>query len=265
MNPPHPIELLVPPEDAVGLPDTGPRGRLRGVLASAAAVTTVVAVIGVTNLLSSNGGGTLITTPEPVPGPVAMRLVGYGHAAIAIPKVWGTNVSRCGIPRRDTVLIDDPSAAGDCDLPRPSGVDSVELGTAPPNGFRVDETFSINGAQAERTWTSCADDAVCWGAVGIPSLHVWFRASSSTSAAVVDEILARIVILPDLVGVPSSRSLDESRDGTAYAKLLEQMGLRTDFRTRTSYVYEAGRVVNVSPPPGTLLTPGETVTLTVIK
>jgi hypothetical protein len=160
-----------------------PRRRLRDGLVSAAAVATVVTIIGVTNVLSSDGGGTLVPRPDPVPSPVALRLVGYGHAAIAVPKVWGRNISRCGVPRRDTVLIDDPSAAGDCDLPRPPDVDSVELGTAPPSGFRVDGTFTINGVRAERSRTSCSNDDVCWGAVGLPSLKVWFRASSSTSAA----------------------------------------------------------------------------------
>ncbi|MGW6199291.1 PASTA domain-containing protein [Kribbella sp. NPDC055110] len=237
--------------------------RSRGVLASAAAATTVVAVIGVTNLLSSSGTGTLIPTPEPTPEPVAMRTVGYGHVAITVPKAWGTNASRCGTPHRDTVLIDDPSAASYCDLPRPPDVDSVELVTAPPSGFRRDETITVDGVYAERRKTGCASDDVCWGAVGFPSLHVWFRASSSTSADEVDQILARIQILPDRVGVPSSWSLDESRDGTTYAQRIRALGLKTAFRTRTSTVYKAGRVVGVSPPPGTLLSPGETVTLTV--
>ena len=121
--------------------------RTRGVLASAAAATTVLAVIGMTNALSSNGNGTLITTPEPPPGPVAMRMVGYGHAAIAVPKVWGTNASRCGIPHRDTVLIDDPAAASYCDLPRPPDVDSVELGKAWTEFVEQDQALVIAGSQ----------------------------------------------------------------------------------------------------------------------
>jgi hypothetical protein len=246
-------------------PPRASTSRSRGVLASAAAATTVVAVIGVTNLLSSSGTGTLITTPEPTPAPVAVRMVGYGHVAITVPKSWGTNASRCGTPHRDTVLIDDPSAASYCDLPRPPDVDSVELVTTPPSGFRADETLMVDGVYAQRRKTGCASDDVCWGAVGFPSLHVWFRASSSTSADEVDQILSRIQILPDRVGVPSSWSLDESRDGTAYAKRIQALGLRTEFRTRTSTVYKPGRVVGVSPPPGTLLGAGETVTLTVIK
>jgi beta-lactam-binding protein with PASTA domain len=43
------------------------------------------------------------------------------------------------------------------------------------------------------------------------------------------------------------------------------MGLRTAFVTRTSPSYLAGQVFGVSPRPGTLLRPGETVTVTVVK
>ncbi|RZT20424.1 PASTA domain-containing protein [Kribbella sp. VKM Ac-2569] len=239
--------------------------RLRDRLVTAAAAATVVAVIGVTNVLTAPGGSGTGPLPGPEPDPVPMRLVGFGHGAIAVPKVWGTDVSRCGTPRRDTVLIDDPGAVSYCDLPRPPDVDSVELAAAPPVGFQVDETFTVDGVRAERRRTTCASDGVCWGGVGLPTLQVWFRASSSTSADEVDRILARIAIVRNQVGVPSFRSLDESRSGTAYAKLLQQLGLRAEFRTRTSLVYKPGRVVSISPSPGTLLRPGDTVTLTVIK
>lgn len=242
-----------------------PSGRVRERLVTVTAVATVVAAIGVTNVLTSGRGSGTGPLPGPEPPPVAMRLVGYGHAAIAVPRVWGTNLSRCGVPRRDTVLIDDPGAVGNCDLPRPAGVSSVELDTAPPVGFRVDETFTVDGVPAERSWTACSDDNVCWGAVGLPSLKVWFRASSSKSAAEVDQILTRIEILPDRVGVPSTPSLDEARDGTAYAGLLRRLGLKAEFHSRTSLVYKPGRVVSVSPGPGTVLQLGDTVTLTVIR
>ncbi|GAA1111549.1 hypothetical protein GCM10009630_05800 [Kribbella jejuensis] len=175
------------------------RAKLRDRLVTAAVVATVLAVIGVTNALATGGGSGTGPLPGPDPAPAAMRLVGYGHAAIAVPKVWGTNISRCGVPRRDAVLIDD------CGRPRPKGLSKVELTTTPPVDFRVDDTFSLNGVRAERTWTSCSDDNVCWGAVGLPSLNVWFRASSSGSAGAVDQILTRITVLPDHVDVPNPR------------------------------------------------------------
>ena len=37
---------------------------------------------------------------------MSSRLVGLGHAAIAVPDDWGTDATRCGVPMRDTVVID---------------------------------------------------------------------------------------------------------------------------------------------------------------
>ncbi len=241
------------------------RRRPRTVLASVAAATTVLAVIGVTNVLTAGGqsGGVTIISPEP--GPVAMRVVGFGHAAIAVPKVWGTNFSRCGTPRKDTVLIDDTSAASYCRMARPKNVDTVELRSTPRIDFHADETFTIDGVRAERQRTVCPDGGVCRGAVGIPSLQVWFRAESSTSADEVDRTLARIEIATDRIGVPSYQSLDERPTGVEYAKVLARIGLRTAFVTRTTPSYLAGQVFGVSPRPGTLLRPGATVTVTVVK
>jgi hypothetical protein len=236
--------------------------RARTVLASAGAVTTVVAVIGVTNILTSNGTATTVVTPDPQP--VVTRLVGFGRAAIAVPKVWGTNFSRCGTPRKDTVLIDDPSAASYCHLPRPPKVDSVELKSTPTIDFHADENFTIDGVKAERQRTACTAAGVCWGAVGIPSHHVWFRAASSTSADEVDWILAQIEIVTDRTGVPSYQPLGKRPTGAAYAKVLEREGLKARFRTRTSSIYPVGMIVGVSPAPGTVLELGSTVTVTVV-
>ncbi len=240
------------------------RRRPRAVLASAAAATTVLAVIGTTNLLTSSGTSGFVTIPGPEPAPV-MRQVGFGQAAISVPKVWGTNFSRCGTPRKDTVLIDDPSAASYCHRQRPTKVDSVELRSTPPADFHADEAFTIDGVRAERQRTVCLEGGLCRGAVGIPSLQVWFRAESSTSAEAVDRTLTRIEIVKNRIGVPSYQSQAERPTGTAYAKELEQMGLKAGFLTRKSRSYRVGEIFGVSPRPGTLLTPGATVTVTVVK
>ena len=160
------------------------RAKLRDRLVTAAVVATVLAVIGVTNALTTGRGSGTGPLPGPDPAPAAMRLVGYGQATIAVPEVWG--ITHCGVPRRD-----------DCALLHPNGVSRVELTTAPPVDFRADDTFTLNGVRAERTWTSCSDDNVCWGAVGLPSLNLWFRASSTRSPGAVDEILTRITVLPE--------------------------------------------------------------------
>ena len=73
----------------------------------AATVVAVAAVIGASTLVIFRGPTASVTSSTPVPP--AMRLVGFGHGAIAVPASWPTNKSHCGTPVQDTVLIDDPS------------------------------------------------------------------------------------------------------------------------------------------------------------
>lgn len=235
------------------------------------AAVAVAAVIGGSTLLTSRGRTASVTTSTPAP---VMRMVGFGHAAIAVPADWPTNKSQCGTPKQDTVLIDDPSAMLFCGAFRPAGVESVELYYGRPRAeFRADETFEIGGVRAERQRTTCsisnypkANTTTCGGTVSIPSLKVWFRAESSTSAAEVDRMLARIAIVPDRTGVPSVQALRVDLNGpkgTAYAGVLRQLGLKTQFHTVKSPSYPAGLVLKVSPAPGTMLKPGAIVTVTV--
>jgi hypothetical protein len=211
---------------------------------------------------------------SPAPAPIATRLVGFGHAAIAVPKSWGTNQSSCGTPLTDTVLIDDSSAFLDCLRFRPSGVESVQLGYGrAPAGFRADETFEVDGVRAERQRTACStsnyfksNTTTCVGTVFIPSLQVWFRADSSTSADEVGRILDRIAIVTDQTGVPSYLSVAGPVQGPLaanYAPLLEKAGLTARYVTKKSPGYPAGLLLRLSPAAGTMLKPGATVTVTV--
>jgi hypothetical protein len=199
-----------------------------------------------------------------------MRLVGQGHAAIAVPQSWGTNQSMCGTPRRDTVLIADPSEVQFCLAFPVAGVDSVRVDTTLRTGFRADETLTIDGVQAQRQRTTCGDDnyrhvMVCSATVWMPSLQVWFEAQSSTSAAEVDRILSRIVIVSDRVGVPiySSDAMPDS--GAEYAAVLQRLGLKVSFRSVKNLNYPRGSVLGVTPAVGTMVANGTTVTVTVAK
>jgi len=238
------------------------------------AAVAVAAVVGGSTLLTWRGPTTAVTSPTPAPA--AMRMVGFGHAAIAVPADWPTNKSQCGTPKQDTVQIDDPSAMLFCAAFRPAGVESVELYYGSPwADFRADETFQIDGVRAERQRTTCsgtnypeakADTTICDGTVSIPSLKVWFRAESSTSAAEVDRMLARIAVVADRTGVPSYEALRVDLHGpteTTYAAVLRQVGLKSRLLTVRSPNYPAGQVLKVSPAPGTMLKPGAIVTVTV--
>lgn len=249
------------------------RRRTAGLMA--VSVLAVGAVIVGSNLLTSPTTTPPVTGPTPVPTtaapvPPAMRLVAFGRAAIAIPADWPTNKSQCGTPQQDTVQIDDPTRALFCMSFRPDGVESVELTGSPSIGFRADETVVVDGAEAQRQRTKCEGGQqgtrVCTGAVGFPSLKVWFYAASSTSAEEVDRILSRIQILRGRAGVPSYWSVDSPPIGTFarnYEPLLLAAGLAVQYKQVKSPSYPDGTILGVSPAVGTVLPVGSTVTVTV--
>jgi hypothetical protein len=264
-----------PPIDAIRAGATRLRRR-RTVALSVASAAAVVAAAGGTALVAIPG-----TSPEDSPLPAAstgtgvvpagMRLVGLGHVAVAVPEEWGTNQIRCATPHKDTVVI-DLGVIGLCAVPRPTGVESVELaGGTPPSDFHADETFEVDGVRAERQRTRCTATfggvTVCRGAVFLPSLGVWFRAESSTDAGEVDRLLERILIVPDRVGVPGFHTAPiqdaKARSGQKYADALTELGLEPKIQTRKSPGPPPGEILAVSPAPGTMLTPGQTVTITV--
>ncbi|RZU19394.1 PASTA domain-containing protein [Kribbella rubisoli] len=248
--------------------------RTAGVVAAAA--VAVGSVIGASTLLTSRTPTAPVTSPTPVPP--AMRLVGFGHAAIAIPADWPTNRSQCGTPMQDTVQIDDPSARLYCMAFRPAGVESVGLYYGSPRAeFRADETFEIGGVRAERQRTTCStsnypkanrNTTTCGGTVSIPSLKVWFRAESSTSAADVDRMLSRIQIVPGRSGVLSPWTVTGPPTGPLvgnYTPLLAAAGLKAQYKRVKSPSYPTGTIISISPAAGTMLPVGSTVTVTIAR
>ncbi|GAA0949330.1 hypothetical protein GCM10009554_47800 [Kribbella koreensis] len=282
-----------PPIDAMRA-GAARRKRRRTALVSLAAAATVVAAVGGTALVATPGGGSgkvpasSKSTPNlsnPVPTaingtgtnavPAGMRPAGLGHVAIAVPQGWGTNQVRCGTPQTDTVLIDGWLTQA-CAFPRPVGVDSVEVGDGEQElvykyGFEPDEEFQIDGVKAQRQRTACwtggaGGPQVCRGIVLLPSTGVWFSAESTTSAAEVDRILGRIMVLPDRVGVPEQHGVSTKDDGSSgrkYADLLRALGLRVETKTTDAPGYAPGELLKVAPFPGTMLPQGATVTITV--
>lgn len=247
------------------------RRRRRTVTWSAlSAAATVTAIVGTTLTLNHDRDVTPPVT-SPAPPLVATRLVGIDHAAIAVPTTWGTNQLTCGTPKADTVVI-DVGAITYCAMPRPAGIESVQLGRGVPRmfPFHADETIDIDGVPAQRQRTTCSVDGwnhgrVCSGAVWIPSRSVWFSAESSTGADEVDRILQRIVLVPDRVAVPLFRTYDsEGRaplvDG--YVTQLTRLGLKPVLRAIKSPNYATGTIHTVSPGSGTMLAAGATVTVT---
>ena len=258
-----------PPLDALRAGATRRRRRRTTALTATAAVA-VAAVIGGTTLLTSHDPTTPVTSPTPTPTPAApaTRLVGQGHAAIAVPADWPTNKSRCGTPLQDTVQIDDPSAAQYCLVFRPAGVETVILGRGGPEpGIKTDEDIKIGGVPAVRRQTTCRTGTnkvrICTGEVRFHDF--WFRVESSTSAAEVDRLLSQVVVTPDLVGVPSFQSLPQILTGAEYTAVLKELGLKATLRYTKNPNYLPGQVLGVSWAPGTMVELGTAVTVTVAK
>ncbi len=205
-----------------------------------------------------------------VEAPAGMRYVGYGRAAVAVPESWGTNEVHCGKPARDTVLV-DPGAVRDCGAPRPAGVESVWVGPFRNKAPREpSEPIQVDGVAAWRDRVLCLEDSfggakTCSGLLRIPSEGVAFAVASSTGRAEIEEIFARVRILEDRVAVPGFRNSYPRLDEDAYAERLREMGLASDVRTEFALQRDAGEILGVSPGPGTVLRPGDVVTVRVAE
>jgi hypothetical protein len=274
-----------PPIDAMRAGAARRRRRRTAVISLAAAVSVVAAVGGTALLVAPDSQKVPAATnlpptsssSSPTTGvEVGTRLVGLGHVAITVPQNWGTNQARCGTPTSDTVLV-NAWFVQLCLVPRPDGVESIELGEGEPGPafkfhFRAEELFEIDGVQAQRQRTTCTagnpgGPPDCVGIVFLPSTGVWFRAESSTSAAEVDRILDRIVVLPSRVGVPEyagAMSKGDGSSGQKYAGKLRALGLRVETKTAKAPGYTPGELLKVAPFPGTMLPDGATVTITVV-
>jgi hypothetical protein len=244
-------------------------GRRRGIAGMAATAGAVAAAI---------AGSALLFSPDRAAGPTSAadvpdgrRLVGIRQAAIAVPEVWATNAHACGTPQKDTVIIDLASVclAG---VGRPADVESVEVRQGEPRWADdvVVSNVEIAGEPARRTATTCSSaytQTFCWAAVYLPGHDVEFRAESSTGAAEVDEILTWIRVVEDRVAVPGHRTISEREQengGVAYLEALREAGLAPELVTTKIAGLRAGFLVHAVPAPGTMLEPGETVTVTVI-
>ncbi|WP_127480427.1 PASTA domain-containing protein [Nocardioides pantholopis] len=253
----------------------GRAGRPRSRALTLAGAAAVVAVAGATAVLSSSGGAPGSPPPGASAAPVApapdLRLVGLGPAAVALPRGWGTNLTRCGVPQQDTVVI-DVATVELCWARRPRGVESVEVTAGRPRfDFTADETLRIDGVQAQRQETRCERDVgntrVCTGTVHLPSSGVSFRAESSTGAAHVDRILEQIRLGSGQVGVPGYQTIavnQQGSSGASYLDALRTAGLAGEVRTVKVPGVAAGQVWGVSPQPGTMLAPGAVVTVTLV-
>jgi hypothetical protein len=247
----------------------------RSRVATLASVAAVLLIAGGLAGAAGLGGDEPGTTGPAAPAttsetaPPGTRLVGLGSAAIAVPDQWGTNDTRCGVPQRDTVVV-DAGPVELCATARAADVDSVEITTGRARfDFTADRTLTVGDESAQRQVTTCSDEVdsleVCVGTLRLPELGVSFRAESSTDAAAVDRLLEGVRVLDGQVGVPGWTAISDraqERSGEAYVDLLRRQGFRVRTLTLESD-FPGGFVVGATPAPGTVVDVGSEVVVEV--
>ncbi len=254
-----------PPIDAMRSGATRRRRRRTAVWSAAGTALAVAAVIGASTALTNNDA--IPPQQPPVaanPVPEGMRLVGLGHVAIAVPKEWETNKTKCGTPMVDSVIV-DPGSVPYCFVKRPEGVDSVEIGPLPEKPAKPNA--EIDGVPVARQSLGCTlvgnAPNFCSASVQFPSLGFTVTAASYDKAMKPERFLEKIRMLPDLTGVPGFRSQDLETSQAKYAAALKRYGLVPTVVSKKAPGVPKGWVTAVSPAPGTMVPNGSTVTVTI--
>lgn len=251
------------------------RTRVVGVVASAAIV--VAAGAGVTASLASGpsspahladaaASGVAPTVPT---APSGMRLVGRGSVVVAVPREWITQPTACATgPTVDSVIVDGDRDGRCLVAVPPTGVEQLKISAATPGAEDADgvERTEVDGVAAYRSQTTCDEHEglrTCRVSLDLPSLDVRLAASSTTSAAAAEGILDDVQVLDGVVGVPGM--LDGVPERESYVAALEAAGLVAHVVEVPAPGYAPGYVRGISPSPGTVLAPGDTVTVEVAR
>lgn len=264
------VDLPVGPAPIDAMQAAVRRRRSRvSVLAAAAAVAVIAAGTVAWQVAGADPKPPVASDPPAevdVP-PAGHRYVGIGTAVVAVPEDWGTNEATCGTPVEDTVIIDQ---AVTCLMlvPRPADVDSVTL-----RPFYEGDDISgwverdIDGEPA--LWSPVGVEGdITSGSVYIPSQKATFVAESSSADAqvVVNDLLMSIVMLQEHATVPAFESLAYDMDPKpaveTYTQLLEKLGLAVEVVEKKSPMNQ-GDVLATDPAVGSVVAPGDTVTVTV--
>lgn len=259
-----------------------------------AAAAAVVVVSGAGAVLaggSDDEPGSVAGSPTTSAGPTGAatdpaevapggRLVGVGHWAIEVPAGWGTNRTTCGTPVRDTVVVDEGAICLAL-VPRPEGVETIRVEPLDEVVDLVGEqtrSSEVAGVEATVWETRCSrahpDVRVCTAAVWLHgNADVKFTSEAATRARA-EELLATIREVPRLVGLPgpnafrareaSGHDRGPSRAGRAYLDAVEATGATVRVVDRDMPGVTPLTVLDVSPAPGTMLAPGDPVTVTVV-
>lgn len=260
----------------------GARKRRRRSLAAVAGVAAViVAIIGTAAIVTgqdNDPNGTDPSVRQPVhPIPPDSRLVGVGHAAIAVPQGWATNKTGCGTPLADTVIINVTGVPA-CLIPRPPGVSDVDISVREtrPNypSFTHANQIDIDGADARRTPVDCISGTggfagpgkpprpVCTQAIWVPTESALFVATTPHAAST-ERLLDTVHIVAGRVAVPQSNLIGDPPGVRArFVRSAERLGLVVETTTKKASGFSHGSILGVSPPTGTIVRVGSTIHLT---
>ncbi|MFB9315595.1 PASTA domain-containing protein [Nocardioides plantarum] len=263
------------------------RRRTRAVGVVAAAAVVVAAGAGVAASLVSGPGsppnaadaaasGDAPTVPT---APSGMRLVGRGSVVVAVPEGWATQATRCDLdgPKGDAVIVVDGVLNETftegvhlvCPQPAQSaGIERLMIADASPGAEDADgvERTEVDGVTAYRSEPTCSElegVSTCGVSLDFPSLDVGLRAESTTSVEAAEKIFDRVQVLDGLVGVPGKLRPDQGEK--KYVAALEAAGLVADVVEVPAPGYAPGYLRGISPAPGTVLAPGDTVKVEVAR
>lgn len=224
------------------------RRRTRMTVLGAAAAVVVIAAGGVAWQQVGEADPQLPVASDPLADPDAppegYRYVGIGTAVIAVPEAWGTNEIQCGTPQKDTVVIDQGVTCLAL-VSRPADVESVRvaraLGGLPPD---VGEVTTADG--------------IASGSVILDGVLFTAESSSVDGTAIVEDLLAGVATLEDHVTVPGFALLEQD----AYVAQLQELGLAAEVVVENRRAGK-GFVLATDPAVGSVVAPGDTVTVTV--
>lgn len=266
------VPVGAPPIDAMRSAVRRRRGRMT-VLGAAAAVAVIAAGgIAWQQLDDPAPQPPVAADPpaDPDAPPAGYRYVGIGDVVIAVPETWGTNEIECSTPQEDTVVIDQAVTCLAL-VPRPADVESVSIQTYGTNigGGIAPRGGHIDGERAY--WTPVVtEDGLTSGAVTLRDGKITFVAESSSEdgRTIVEDLLAGITILENHTTVPGFEDIALRRGPTpappmidTYTTMLENLGLAVEVVTGKSGL--KGTVLSTDPAVGSVVAPGDTVTVTV--
>ena len=265
----------------------GSRKRRRGSIFAVTAVTAAVVVIIATGavLTREPGSSPQPSSSSPAPSdpiPPNTRLVGVGHAAIAVPRSWSTNQTACGTPTENTVII-NVTAVPLCGLfPQPV-VSSVEVSSRSqqPNypDFTNAERVNIGGVEAFRSPLHCTHATIrptspgtqpkaahfCTQATWMPEESALFIATTPRPNAT-RALMETLHIDPSRAAVPQSNlSGTPAKMVAEFTHNAEALGFHVITRTTPQPGFPSGSILGVSPATGTVLPTGTTLHLTLAK